>query len=314
MKKKLNVGVVGVGNLGQWHAKNYYELKDKVNLVAIVDANGKRLEKIASQYAGVKYYTDYRDMIDLVDAVSIVVPTPMHYVISKEFLGRGIHCLIEKPITTTLADAEELIRLAQGKKAVLQVGHIERFNPAVLEAQKYIKNPKFIEAYRVGGYDPRVSDIGVILDLMIHDLDIIMFLVNSKVKDLQAYGAKVFSQHEDLAKVRLVFENGCVADITTSRIATGRYRKTRVFTDDSYININYIGQVLRIYRKKTPVVTSMTDIEVIRPKLVRVNQLLIELDNFINCIQEGKQPVVTGEHGRNAVELALEILDKLKIM
>jgi predicted dehydrogenase len=308
-----NIGIIGVGSLGQWHVKNYLELKDKVNVIGVVDNNEKRLEKICSQYS-VKGFTDYKQLIDKVDAVSIVTPTQYHYNIGKEFISKGIHCLVEKPITMNLAEAEELIRLAEQNKVVLQVGHIERFNPAVIEAQKYIKTPKFIEAYRVSPYDPRVSGIGVVLDMMVHDLDIILFLLNSPVRDLQAYGAKVFSEHEDLVKVRIWFENGCIADITASRISPTKYRLTRIFQDDAYISLNYMGQGLRIYRKKNREIKSMAEVDVIRPKIAKVNQLKIELSHFIDCVIEGKQPMVTGQHGRDAVELALEILNKLQMM
>jgi len=309
---KIKVGVIGIGNLGQHHVRVYSQMED-VQIVGIADINQKKLDKISQQYS-VQKYLDYRELLDKVDAVSIVVPTLLHYCISKDFLFHKVHCFIEKPITVNINEAQELIDLSRQNNIIIQVGHIERFNPAIIEAQQYIKKPKFIEAYRLSPFDSRTAEVGVILDLMIHDLDIILFLVNSKVKKLEAYGAKVFSQNEDIVKCRLYFENGCVADLTASRVSTGRYRKIRIFQEDSYISIDYIGQGLKIYRKKKHNVNSMDDIENIRPKLIKVEQLKLELEHFINCIKEGKKPIVTGEQGRNAVEVAMEILKELKIM
>jgi len=308
--KKINIAVIGVGNLGQHHARIYSEFED-VNLVGIVDINKNQLDKVSNQLK-VKGYTDYHDILDKVDGISVVTTTDSHYQISKDIISRNINCLVEKPITMNLKEAEELIVLAQQKKVILQVGHIERFNPAVIELQKYIKNPKFIEANRLGIYDPRVSYIGVVLDLMIHDLDIVLYLVDSKVQNIESHGTKVFSAHEDIVKTRLWFENGCVADLTASRISTGRYRKLRIFQPDSYISLDYMNQRIKIYRKKKPVVTNMDDIEIIRPKITKTEPLKLELRHFINCIKEYRKPIVSGEHGRDALALALEILNKLK--
>jgi predicted dehydrogenase len=306
--KRLDVAVIGVGKLGQHHARIYSKLSN-VNLVAVVDTDRKQLEKISGKL-NVPGYTDYHDILDRVNAVSVSAPTSLHYKIGKEMISRGIHCLIEKPLTVNLTEAEELIRLSHEKNVVLQTGHVERFNPAVLEVQKYVKDPKFIEAYRLGPYDPRI-EIGVVLDIMIHDLDIILCLVKSSIKDIQTYGAKIFSQHEDLVKVRIHFESGCVADMTASRVSSGRYRKIRIFQPDAYISLNYIGQSVKIYRKKKPEAKSMDDIEIIRPRLKKHEPLQLELEHFVECVKEGKKPLVSGEHGRNAVEVALEILKKL---
>jgi predicted dehydrogenase len=308
--EKLRVAVIGVGNLGMHHARIYSGLEN-VELAGIVDTNEKRLKKISSLY-NAPGFGDYMELLGRIDAASVVTPTTTHYAIAREILSGGVHCFIEKPITTRLDEAEELIGISAAKDLVLQIGHIERFNSAVVALQKYIKDPKFIEADRLGPYDPRVSDVGVVLDLMIHDLDIALSLVKSRVKNLEAHGASIFSKYEDIVKVRLWFENGCVADLTASRVTTGKYRKLRIFQPDMYIYADYRLQRLRIFRKKIPFPKSMDDIEVVSPKIERAEPLRQELIHFTDCIREGKKPVVSGEHGRDALEIALEILRKLQ--
>jgi predicted dehydrogenase len=220
---------------------------------------------------------------------------------------------VEKPFTSSVPEAEELIQLAQQKNLVLQVGHVERFNPAIVAARPYIKQPKFIEVNRLGPYDPRTSHIGVVLDLMIHDLDMVLSLVSDRVVSVEAHGAKVLSEHEDIAKVRLKFSGGCVADISASRISIDKYRKIRVFQPDSYLSVDYAGKSLKIYRKKTAVVKGLGDIEVLKPKLKEDEPLYFELDHFLSCVREGKRPAVSGEHGRDALELAFEVLKNLQL-
>jgi len=306
----MKIAVIGVGSLGQHHARIYSQLQD-VELVGVCDTDAGRAEKIAKNF-GTRPFSDYKELIGKVDAVSVVVPTPLHYRVANDFLNAGVHCLVEKPITDTVAHAEELLGIANEKNLILQIGHIERFNTAVIEAQKYVKNPKFIEAQRLGPYDPRVAHIGVVMDLMIHDIDIILTLVHSKIIRLDAIGAKVLSGNEDIANVRLKFANGCVANISASRISIDKFRKIRIFQDDTYISLDYAGQSLKIYRKKSAVVTSMRDIEVIKPKLKTEEPLKRELEHFINCVREGKKPLVTGERGRDALEVAIEIVNALK--
>lgn len=305
----MKIGVIGVGSLGQHHARIYSQLTD-VELFGVCDVDKKRAEKIAKNF-NAKSFFDYKELIGKVDAVSIVVPTPFHYSVAKDFLHSGIHCLVEKPITDNVSHAEELLKIANEKNVILQIGHIERFNTAVVEAQKYIKSPKFIEVQRLGPYDPRVSHIGVVMDLMIHDIDIILTLVNSKIVQMDVIGAKVLSQNEDIANVRLKFENGCVTNISASRVSLDKFRKIRIFQDDSYISLDYAEQSLKIYKKKSDIVTLISDIEVIKPKLKTEEPLKRELEHFINCVKTGKEPLVTGEHGRDALEVALEILNKL---
>ena len=313
----MKIGVIGVGSLGQHHARVYSQIPKAcpernlgIELFGVCDVDKKRAEKIAKNF-NAKPFSDYKELIGKINAVSIVVPTPLHYTVAKDFLNAGIHRLVEKPITEDVSQAEELLKIANEKNIILQIGHIERFNTAVIEAQKYIKQPKFIEAQRLGPYDPRVAHIGVVMDLMIHDIDIILTLVNSKIVQMDAIGAKVLSQKEDIANVRLKFENGCVANISASRVSLDKFRKIRIFQDDSYISLDYAGQSLKIYKKKSDVVTSMSDIEIIKPKLKPEEPLKRELEHFINCIRTGKPPIVTGEHGRDALEIAIAILKKL---
>jgi len=306
---KMKIAVIGVGSLGQHHARIYSQMQD-VEFFAVCDSDEKQAKKIAKN-VNTQYFSDYKELIGKVDATSIVVPTPLHYQVAKDFLEAGVHCLVEKPITDNVALAEELLKIANDKNLVLQIGHIERFNTAVIEAQKYIKEPKFIEAQRLGPYNPRAAHIGVVMDLMIHDIDIILTLVNSKIVQMDVIGAKVLSQTEDIANVRLKFENGCVANISASRISIDKFRKIRLFQDDTYISLDYAGQNLKIYQKKSEVVTSMSDIKIIKPKLKTEEPLKKELEHFVNCVKNGKTPLVTGEHGRDALEVAIEIIKKL---
>lgn len=308
---RIKTAVVGVGSLGQHHARILASHGSSL-LAAVADADQKRADKIAALY-GTASFRDYSSLKGVASAAVIAVPTPLHYEVTRYMLENGIHCLVEKPFTSTVAESEELIRLAREKDLVLQVGHVERFNPAVIAAGPFVTAPKFIEVNRLGPYDPRTSHIGVVLDLMIHDLDMLLYLVNDRIVSLEAYGAKVLSDKEDIVKVRLKFAGGCVADLSASRISLDKYRKIRIFQTDSYISVDYAGKSLKIYRKKGPRVNSLADIEVVRPKLPAAEPLQLELTNFLNCVIDGKKPLVTGEHGRDALELALEILGNLKL-
>lgn len=308
----IRVAVIGVGSLGQYHARILGEHPDS-KLEFVVDADAKRAEKIARANK-TNYLTNFNELIGKVDAVVISVPTPYHYQVAKPLLQNGIHCLVEKPFTLNVAEAEELIEIAKSKNLVLQVGHVERFNPAIIAAAPFIKSPKFIEVNRLGPYDPRTSHIGVVLDLMIHDLDILFYLVKDKVVSLEAHGAKILSDTEDIAKVRLRYANGCVADVSASRVSMEKYRKIRVFQCDSYVSIDYAGKSLKVYAKKEgkEKITSLFDIDVKKPKLPPNEPLFYELDNFLNNVSEGKKPAVSGEQGRDAVELALNILKNMQ--
>ncbi|MFC1512761.1 Gfo/Idh/MocA family protein [bacterium] len=305
MNEKIKVGVIGVGKLGQHHARVYAELPD-AELIGVVDIDKEQAQYVA-QKNNTSYFGDIKDIINKVEAVSIAVPTSLHYDTASQFIDAGVHCLVEKPITVTLDEAEKLVKKALQKNVTLQIGHIERYNPAVISAQQYIKNPRFIEVNRLGPYDPRASEVGVVLDLMIHDLDILLFLTGSRVLSLESVGTKLFSKFEDIANARIKFSNGCIADVSASRVSIKKFRKIRIFQEDSYISLDYEKQSLKVYRKKKDVVSSLKDIEIISPKFKKNEPLLLELEDFIRCVKKKETPLVDGVHGRNALELALEI-------
>ncbi|AKL97835.1 Gfo/Idh/MocA family protein [Endomicrobium proavitum] len=304
----VKTAVIGAGSLGQHHARILGQHPGS-KLEYVVDTDVKRGEKIAKAN-NAQHITDFNFLIGKVDAAVISAPTQFHYAIAKPLLESGVHCLVEKPFTLDVAQAEELIEIAQKKNLVLQVGHVERFNPAIIAAAPFVNNPKFIEINRLGPYDPRTAHIGVVLDLMVHDLDMLFYLVKDKVVSLEAHGAKVLSDTEDIAKVRLKFANGCVADVSASRITIDRYRKIRIFQPDAYISVDYAGKSVKIYKQKEGVqkMTSLLDIEIKKPKIPSNEPLFYELDNFLTSIIDGKKPAVAGEQGRDAVELALNIL------
>ncbi|NQT32219.1 MAG: Gfo/Idh/MocA family oxidoreductase [Candidatus Omnitrophica bacterium] len=305
---KLRVAVIGTGHLGSLHAKMYTALRRRsnVSLVGVCDVRKSVAMEEANKY-NTNYYADYRDLLDKVDAVSIVVPTVLHHEIAKEFLKAGVHVLVEKPMTKTIEEADELIAIAEEKSLILQVGHIERFNSAVRAVEPLLHNPKFIECHRLGSIKKkgRIKDVGVVLDLMIHDIDIILGLVNSKVKDIEAVGISTVSEHEDLANVRLTFQNDVIADITASRVTKEETRKIRIFQEQSYILLDYMHQEASLYEKTN---------EIMRHKKIRIRKrdaLKVELKSFISCVRDHRKPIVSGHEGRQSLRVALDILDKI---
>ncbi|MDR1194870.1 MAG: Gfo/Idh/MocA family oxidoreductase [Endomicrobium sp.] len=309
----VKTAVIGVGSLGQHHARILGQHPDSV-LEFIVDTDEKRAGKIAkANPANPAVITDFAQLIGKVNAAVIAAPTQFHYKIAKPLLESGIHCLVEKPITLSVEEAQKLIETAQKNNVILQVGHVERFNPAVIAAAPYVNNPRFIEVNRLGPYDPRTAHIGVVLDLMIHDLDMLFYLVKDKVVSFEAHGAKILSETEDIAKVRLKFANGCVADVSASRVSIEKYRRIRIFQPDAYISIDYAGKNFKMYTKKEgkEKITSLLDIDIKKPKIPSNEPLFYELDNFLKSVIEGKKPMVSGEQGRDAVELALNILKQM---
>lgn len=302
--EKTRVGVIGVGHLGSIHAKVYSKLKN-VRLVGVVDCNLEKAIDIGKKYHAASH-ADYEDLFGRIDAASIAVPTSLHYNVAKNLLNHGVHVLIEKPITKTLSEADELIGIAQDKKLILQVGHIERFNSVVLAIERYLKKPKFIECQRLGPFHKRVQDVGVVLDLMIHDIDIVLGLVKQDVANIEAVGLSTISDYEDVANVRLTFEDGTIADITASRVTKDVVRKIRIFQEDSYISLDYLNQEGAIFRK--------TENKILKEKVkIRKDEpLKKELESFIECVRAGKKPVVSGVEGRRALQVALEIIEKIK--
>lgn len=308
--KKIRFAVIGAGRIGSLHARILGK-HPGVELVAVCDPNIWRAQ-IAAWRGGALAQRDYREILPKVDAVVVAVPTEYHFDVGSAALSAGVHCLIEKPLASTVDEAKRLLELSEAHGVQLQVGHVERFNPAVLQAIEHIRAPRFITVERLGPYDPRTQNIGVVLDLMIHDLDILLTLVGSEIESLEAIGASLLSKHEDIANVRVRFKNGCVADLTASRISLKKCRKIRIFQESSYISLDYMNASLQIYKKKKPEIKSLRDIEHLAPKLEKTEPLRNELDHFLDCILHDRKPWVSGEHGLEALKLALQITEELE--
>ncbi|MHC4182076.1 MAG: Gfo/Idh/MocA family protein [Planctomycetota bacterium] len=327
---KLKIAVIGVGHLGKEHARIYSDMPD-VSLAGIVDTSKERGEEAAQRYS-TKYYSSYKEILDKVNAVSVAVPTKSHYEIAKELLKNGISVLVEKPMTGTVSEAEELIRLSKSNNTVLQPGYVERFNPAIQAIQKLDVSLKFIECHRLSPFTFRSADISVVLDLMIHDIDIILYLSKSKVKKIDAVGVNVISNKEDIANARIQFENGCVANITASRVSFEPMRKIRLFSEDSYISLDYQKQEAMIYKKSPKLTLKSINVEdkdistikdlksfvfgdllkIERIKMDNQEPLKKEIESFVNCIKNGKNPVVSGEEGLKAIKTASIIKDEIE--
>ncbi len=310
----VKVAVIGVGNLGQHHARIYAE-SDKADLIGVVDINRQRARQIAKQHKTTAMY-DYKDALDKVDAVNIVVPTVDHYDIARAFLEKGVHVFVEKPICTLVEEANELVNIAGEKDVILQVGHIEHFNVAVQKLKELVDKPMFIEAHRLGGFQPRVKDIGVVMDLMIHDIDIVLRVVNSRVKSIDAVGVPVLTDKEDIANARIQFENGCTANITVSRVAHKDMRKIRLFQKDTYISLDYKRQFMDTYTKvpdKDPS-PGMPPAKIVhkRVRFKKKEPLKLELNHFLDCIRSGGSPIVDGSHALTSLQLALKISYMIK--
>ncbi len=308
-QKKTKVAVIGVGSLGQHHARVYSEM-DNVDLVAVVDCCADRAKEIASKYA-CAYFTDIEPLYGKIDAASVVVPTQVHHAVSKVLLKNGIHLLLEKPITATLEEADDLIAISKRSGAMLQIGHIEQFNTGVKMLKKHLLNPRFIECHRVAPFVGRGTDVHVILDLMIHDIDIILSLVSSELSEIRATGTSVMTEMIDIANVRLAFDNGCVANITASRISLEKLRKIRIFQPDAYFSLDYANQEMRVCRR---IITPAGLPEITNEKVSTEKEepLKGELSSFIASIQTREIPEVSGEDGRRALDVALQIVDLIK--
>ena len=308
---KLRVGVVGVGYLGNYHAEKYAKMKD-VDLVGVVDVDKTRAEAAGKKFSTTPYL-DHQDLSGKVDAVSIVVPTPDHFTISRFFLENDIDVLIEKPMTTDLNEADALIQFAESRGLIIQVGHLERFNPAVVALQDYLKKPMFIESHRLSIYQERGTDVSVVLDLMIHDIDIILNFVKSEVKKIHAAGIPVISKHADIANARLEFESGCVANVTASRISMRKERKIRLFQRDAYISVDFANHEIMLITQngsKQDGIIPGTDIKQLC--FTKGDALEDELTDFIRAVRNREAPEVTGQMGRDALKIALNIMDQIQ--
>ncbi|MGQ9629581.1 MAG: Gfo/Idh/MocA family oxidoreductase [bacterium] len=310
----IRVGVIGVGHMGAYHARVYSELWN-VDFAGVCDINSRRAEAIAKKY-GVRAYTDYKKFLKDVDAVSIAVPTSSHYEVAKYCLSEGKCVLLEKPMTESVEDAEELISLAKENNLVLQVGHVERFNAAVQELRRLVKDPYFIDANRLGPYDPRVADVGVVMDLMIHDIDIILGLVNSNIVEINAAGASVYSKHEDIANIQIIFENGCIANITASRITENKERTLSITQKGIYIFLDYAEQDIHIYRQSSSAynlerdeVRYSQESYVERLFIHKDNPLKVEIRHFLECVMGRVKPLVSLEEEKLSLKVALDVLN-----
>ncbi len=303
MTEPLRVGVVGVGHLGKEHARIYRDLPG-CNLVGIADPDPAKEDK--AKELGTTYYKDFRDLLGKVDAVSVATPTSSHYSVAKEFLKTGIHTLIEKPITLKLEEADELLALARQKNCALQVGHIERHNPAYKRAEAIVKNIRFLEIHRLGPFTGRINDCGVVLDLMIHDLDIVLGLIKSEVLSFDAVGVNVLTPFEDIANIRLKFKNGTIANITASRLTFEKQRKIRIFQEDAYISLDYGNQTGKIIRKNG------NEISQEEVTIEKAEPLKEELKFFVANIRSGKSLGHPDTAARDALKLALEIAHRIQ--
>ncbi len=309
---KVRTAVVGVGYLGRFHAQKYAELPDS-ELVGVVDHSPLAAQQVAIEL-GVPGLTDYRALLGKVDAVSIVVPTPLHFEIAEVFLDHGVHVLVEKPITETIDQARRLIDLATLRQCVLQVGHLERFNPAIQAAAKLIGTPRFIESHRLAPFKQRGTDVSVVLDLMIHDIDLIQELVQQPISSIDAVGAQVFSQDIDIANARIRFEGGCVVNTTASRVSLRQERKMRIFQDDAYLSIDLQQKLLSVVSKKDSApVESPSQVAINEQSFEQGDALRSEIESFLNSVRTGSVPVVTGEDGLRALATAIKITELLSI-
>ncbi len=299
MSEKVKTGVVGVGAIGRNHARIYAEL-ESADLVAIYDQNTELAKELAEKF-GSTAVGSLDELIELVDAASVSTPTVTHLEVAGALLRANKDVLVEKPISDSLENARSLVELAREKGRVLQVGHIERFNPVMEQLESCLNQPVFIESHRLSPFPKRSLDIGVVLDLMIHDLEIILHLVDSPMAHVDAVGVSVLTHREDIANARIRFENGCVANITASRISPERLRKIRVFQSDAYLSLDYQDQSGWIYRKD--------GMEIVRDevKVEKDEPLKLELSAFVDCVKKGEQPKVSGQHGTAALDIAMEI-------
>ncbi|PYJ10296.1 MAG: oxidoreductase [Verrucomicrobia bacterium] len=303
MMKKLRLGVVGVGHIGKNHARLYSELPE-AEFTVVYDTDQARARQLADEF-GIAAAASLEEFAGKADAASIATPTETHLEIARALLGQGKHLLVEKPIAENTAHATELAELAAARGLVLQVGHVERFNPVLSALEKRLTNPRFIEAHRLSPYPNRSTDIGVVLDLMIHDLEIILHLVRSSVQTIDAVGVPVMGRGEDIANARLRFENGCVANITSSRISPEKMRKIRVFQENAYLSLDYQNQSGEMHRRTAEGITR-EEVEIEREE-----PLKRQLASFIECANTGRAPKVSGFQAAAALELAVEITKRI---
>ena len=311
--RKIRAAVIGVGYLGRFHAQKYAAAND-CELVAVCDERAEARDAVAAELH-TRAESDYRSLLGQIDAVSVVTPTPAHYAIALAFLRAAVHVLVEKPITETAEQAHTLIDAAKRSGAILQVGHLERFNPAILAAQPWLSASRFIECQRLAPYKQRGTDVNVVLDLMIHDIDIVQTIVGADIEAIDAIGTPVFSDEIDIANARIRFTNGCVANATASRVSLKTERKLRVFRDDAYLSIDLQQKILTVIRKRQdPPATGQLPVTIEEQNFEQGDALQAEIDSFLQCIRNGGRPVVSGEDGLRALETAMRITAQVQAL
>jgi predicted dehydrogenase len=318
--KKLACGVIGVGQLGQHHARIYSELP-QADLVGIYDSDSERMAKMARMF-DTRAYESVEDLLADVDAVSLVVPTNLHYDIGKTILAHDRHVLIEKPITETVEQGRDLVKTARERDLILYTGHTERFAPSLSVATRWVKNPRFIEALRLAGFGMRGTDVSVIHDLMIHDIDLVLSVVDSEIEKVEAIGVPVFTPRVDIANARISFSDGTIASLTASRVSVERLRKLRFFQEDAYISVDFIKRDTKVYRRKLgeehlPIsadsALGMEDlVEMVVPSVPDEEPLVLELRDFIRSVAGEKEPMVPGEAGVRALEVVALIIEDIE--
>ena len=321
----LKIGIFGVGHLGKIHLKLLYELTNLYNVIGFFDPDDREAEIIQDLY-NIRRYKTINELIQNCDCIDIVTPTLFHYEIAIEALRAGKPVFIEKPITDKIEEAESLVNLSKENSTLIQVGHVERFNPAFIEAQKYLKQPMFIETHRLAQFNPRGTDVPVVLDLMIHDIDIVLNVVNSRVRKISASGVSVISDSNDIANARIEFENGCVANLTASRISLKNMRKSRFFQRDAYVSVDFLTKELEVVQMED-IDNTPDDFDIVfdpgngkvkkrilfnKPNILQTNAIKEELTSFHNSIIYSNPAVVTGEHGLKSLEVAYAIIECMK--
>jgi len=308
--EKIKIGVVGVGYFGQFHAEKYAKIEE-TELVGVVDADASRAKEVAKRYRA-QPFEHHTDLFNKVQAVSIAAPTPYHYPIAKDFFLHGIDVLLEKPISKTSEEADELIGLAESKGLIFQIGHLERFNGALSDIEGRVHHPRFIESHRLGPFSGRGAEVDVGLDLMIHDLDIMLTLVKSRVKSLQAAGIPILTRYPDIANARIEFENGCIVSLTASRVSKEKVRKTRIFQPEGILSIDYLFQKLFLSKKKgLPEAGKFPEMMTEEIPVQKVDLLEAEIRSFLQSVRSRKPARVSGIDGKRALELALQIIQKI---
>lgn len=308
MSEKLRVGVIGVGYLGRFHARIYNDMQG-VELVGVADTDRETADRVAGEY-GTRALYDPMALLDEVDVVSVVVPTSLHRQVALPYLEKGVHMLLEKPVASTLEDARVIVEMARKHGATLQIGHLERFNAGIMALADHVNEPRFIEAHRLGPFVERATDVDVVTDLMIHDIDIILSLVGEELTNISATGTPVLTDHVDIANARLEFANGAVANVTASRVSSKKFRRIRVFGRNSYRAINFVDQQLEVaYRGEIPEGQKYPEIVYESHSITPSQPLDAELEHFIDVVRRSEQPLVSGEDGIQALRVAMQVTE-----